>query len=377
MFNRFKVAPEDLTRSRVQWELIDADGRGYNQGDGGAIEVRPSPIRPGVVIIRSDAEIGIPSNMPASINGSRYQIKWALLTPGRETQFSFDNFSIYPPEYERMGALDVVELFGTPSEASIRLPHVPRELAVELYVRNTKVAERLVTAQPVETSDGFLFVEQFDLMQMGGIGPSLVPINVVWRHREESAQPWTTETSSMWSVNPTILTAARDLEMFMNRAYIDSGIDPGTVFTQPDLLRHLRKGMDIFNSVVRPTNFTMTNAEGSIRQFWLAYSAVDGCRAQYLAEGMKTFNYGGSTVTLDVDRTTYWDSVASALQSETDQYVKPLKDNLAKWGVFGGDGSTPHPQVGSIGAIGISLSPITPLRQGYYRYFGTGVPFSL
>jgi hypothetical protein len=269
-----------------------------------------------------------------------------------------------------------VDLCHSDVELIIRLPQKVESLIATIFRNNTQVMSRAVSTAPEETADGYMYKIDVSPTSMGIHHASLLPFTVVWKYTVPGSSQSFTETSNLYLHNPTILTAGKDLENFVNRAYTDNGIDPSTLFTPIDVARHLRKGMDMFNSAIRPTNFNMTNAQGAVRQFWIQYATIDACRSQYLAEGMKAFDFAGQSVSLTVDRSQFWDSMANSIQSECDSFVKQLKDNLAKWGYTGGDGNIIGPLPGAVGAIGIALSPLTPLRQKYLTYmnFSNGQP---
>lgn len=364
-----KVNASDVVSPQVTWELIDRDGRVYNKGDGGAVEINPHATRPGVMSFKSYATIQIPSNVPVNGNGSQFQINWMLtLKKGVPPVASVDNLTIMPPQYQHLGAIDIVDQIDSNTEIMLRTPAPAESINLRMYRNNEQLAEYNLTSSPEATADGYLYRVPVTPSSWDSVHASLVPLSAVWRYTLPGVDAPLVENSSLWMVNPSIMTAMKDVDAFVNRVYIDSGINPGTTFTPVDLVRHLRKGMDSFNSYIRPTNFTMVNAQGGIRQMWQMLSIIDACRTQYLVEGAKAFNFAGQAVTLDVDRTQFWDNVANQLQQEVDSNIKMLKDNLAKMGIVGGDGQVIGPRQGSIGAIGIALSPITPLRQGYYRY---------
>jgi len=359
------VKSADLPSASVTWTLIDGDGRVFNSGSGGPVVANASSVKPGMYIIRSDATILVPGTIPVNNNGTRYQISWRLVC-GSQDYYSFDNFTVHTQEYNREGPTDIVELFGTTSSVYLKTSNTVSNLNIALYRGNSSVYTAPIDTSPTTDQDGYVYEAVINTASLS-VSASLDPLSVVWSYDTNQI-----ESSAMYLINPSILQAARDLESFLNKALIDTGIDPSTTFSTVDMIRHLRVGADIFNSVARPTTFTMTNAASGVRQYWLMYAAIDACRSQYLAEGMKAFNFSGQTVSLDIDRSPFWDSMSQQLQSQADQYVKPFKDNLAKYGINGGDGSASGPRPGNVGTIGISLSPITPLRFGYQRFFGGG-----
>ena len=118
----------------------------------------------------------------------------------------------------------------------------------------------------------------------------------------------------------------------------------------------------------------MTNAKGGIREYWLMWTELMAIRAQYLAEGEKAFDYSGAAISLNVDRTGYLDSAASAIQSELDNEFKPFKQNLVNKGQTGGDGSGDLNALGAgaMGAVGVSLTPTNSFSQIYNWWFQFG-----
>jgi hypothetical protein len=219
----------------------------------------------------------------------------------------------------------------------------------------------------VASTEGFLYEFPLDLPTLRGNQPSLTPLNLVWKYREAEDAVMRSEMSRLWTISPSILAASQEIESFLNRMLLDSGVTPGTMLTPTLLMHHLQKGRDAFNSYIRPTNFTMTNATAGIKQYWLMYAIVDACRTMYLLEGNKQFEFQGSSVSLSVDRSQYWSQIAQDIQGQNEQQVKLFKDNLAKWGWTGGDGNVTGPRPGAVGQVGVALSPLTPLRGTYFR----------
>ena len=131
-------------------------------------------------------------------------------------------------------------------------------------------------------------------------------------------------------------------------------------FTPEQLAAALYNGMCTFNMETPPTNFTMLNAAGSIRQFWLLYSAVWLLRSQILNSVETDFSYTNASVTLDVDRASKYQAFADQLDSWLTEKVKAFKTVLAKRGNISGDGSVDPTSLakGAMGTVIISASPV-------------------
>jgi hypothetical protein len=136
----------------------------------------------------------------------------------------------------------------------------------------------------------------------------------------------------------------------------------------------MRQGMDRFNGTGPYTNFDMTDATGGVRDGWIGYSCVFALRAQYLAEGSKAFDFGSQAVTLNVDRTQYFEGLASAMESSLDNRVPPAKHAMIKYGASGGTGNVTSglPRNGSAAALSIGISPATNLWRRNYPSFARG-----
>jgi len=354
-----------VTTATANWSFIDEDGLVYAQGPVISLTVAPHQFKPGFYKFRADAQVDVPANVPVNSLGTKYRIKWVLLHEGYEHTV-YDAITVRSQEIDREGVVDVVDMENSTTRLSYRSALEDLSLTIKIYKNNTEQVNTAVVAEPIETTDGWQYYYDWSHNTSAGIVASMDALTVMFQYPDDTSQV-RTEMGQMYVVNPSILQAARMLEQVLNQAYQDMGLQPFATLDQPTLLQYLRKGMDQFNGAVRPTNFTMTNAAGAIRQFWIGYSIVNACRAQQLAEGMRAFNFAGQSISLDVDRTQYWEQMASATLNDLDQQIKPFKDMLNKYGIFGGDGALINPTMGSIGAIGIRLNNLTPLRGGQYR----------
>jgi hypothetical protein len=106
----------------------------------------------------------------------------------------------------------------------------------------------------------------------------------------------------------------------------------------------------------------MLNAKGGIREYWLRFAEVMALRSQFLAEGEKVFNFSGQAISLEVDRTQYYQTLADNIQSYLDAEGKQVKQNLIKKGITAGDGDVSDLSAmrrGANGAVAITLTPAT------------------
>jgi hypothetical protein len=119
----------------------------------------------------------------------------------------------------------------------------------------------------------------------------------------------------------------------------------------------------------------MTNATGPVRNYWINMSEIEALRSQYMAESEAAFDFQGQAISLSIDRTQYYEALASAIEIQIQEPMRTLKQNLGKRGALAGDGNVDPTQLrqGAIGTIGISLSPVSNLRPFNANYWLGGL----
>jgi hypothetical protein len=203
---------------------------------------------------------------------------------------------------------------------------------------------------------------------------TLVPYKLVWKFWNNPNQVFR-ETANLWIVNPSIMNAVDDVKSKINKARQTLFGTPDSQYPSTEILKWLRRGMDAFNGAYGVfTSFTMTNAQGVVREFWLSYGEKYSLEAQYGLEAEKMFNFSGAAISLDVDRTGLIDNMIGKIQSYLDQEVKAVKQNLIIKGWTLGDGSAGGTAnfgklagSGSMGAVGISITPALLYNAGFYN----------
>lgn len=376
---------EDPRGGFVTWELLSQDGTVYSAGNAFVYQVMNNGV---ANTVKAQAVITAPSNMEPTLLGQSYQIRWTLQLPidqgtppdiqgsgpGRQsTYYQFENVRIVGLNTVPLGVQPTVEIQGGPAHLQLVTEVLYDNVTIEVWAGGTVVAPATLITDYVRTSDGWLFeaVVPTDQLKV-----SLVPYSVVWRYWS-SAKPSLrySESTELYVVNPSIMTAVIDIRAKVQKAGTSLYGTPDLLFPDPTLLLWLRRGMDYFNGAYGNfTSFTMTNALGPIREYWLMCAEKGALEAQYGAEGEKAFNFQGQAIQLDVDRTGYLDNMVGKLQQTLDNELKPLKQNLIIKGNTSGDGSQDPSklQVGAIGAVGISITAASMWGRGY-PYAGTGL----
>lgn len=188
------------------------------------------------------------------------------------------------------------------------------------------------------------------------------PMMLVVTHERPERQP-VTYTFNVWPSNSSILSAAKQLEDFINKAHLKNVI-PELDYTQGDLLMYLNRGLSLFNAVEQITGFTGVNMTGYMQEAWLICAAYYALAAQLQAEGALAFDFSGQTVSLNIDRTPSIESALGRIENQIENVVKPLKKRLAQAGVNAGDGSNgtqPLNASRNRGVLGLTNAPTTRL----------------
>lgn len=352
-------APFAYANGNVRWELLDKEGVVYSSGFAHSYE--------GVVLsndvkISASAVINSPSEMVPTLDGQFYQIRWTLSVNGND-YLSFESVVITGPNTTPEGVEDVVELAFNDIPVAVVFDQPFEYVTFEVYKENTLIVPQVYVNANVRTPDGFMYA---GIIQSPINMPAdLASYTIVWSgwNQVNLAMKFR-ETGRIFIVNPSIMGAVNDMRIIVNKSATTIAHRKDLLFTTPLLLAYLRRGRDSFNGAQGVlTAFDMTNATGSVREFWLRYAEIMTLRAQFLAEGEKVFNFSGQSISLDVDRTGFYSQLADTLQSAVDAEIKPFKQNLIIKGHLGGDGNLAYNGIaqarGAAGAVGLTLSPAT------------------
>lgn len=237
------------------------------------------------------------------------------------------------------------------------------KLTLSLYFNNQSVYENWGVDDPAIKVEAMASRTVVDMPAIVGKA-TMAPLTLLVEHTPTREMAATTLTYKVWAVTPQIVLAARQLEDFINKARI-ANIIPELEYTQSDIMEHLSRGLGYFNSL-QPniSNFTGTNMQGPLMDAWLTCSALYALGAQIQAEGALAFDFGGQTVSLNIDRTPALESALGRIDSQIESVVKPLKKLLGRAGVLSGDGSAGGQFIDTsraMGVLGISRTPMTRL----------------
>ncbi len=359
----------DAQGGYAMWELIDQNGISYSSGN--AFEF--SVVKNGITTrVEAKAVVNVPQEVPVTLDGQQYQLRWTLYLGDKE-YYNFENLRVTAQLTVPQGAEDMVEMAGDTATMQLVLDRPYEVVGLEIYQHNELLVPMVNVINKRRVADGWLYSADIDTSAFTDITASLDPYTVSWVYYNPANGSGTKnrQIARLFVVNPTILQATEEMRGMINKAVQTIAHRQDMIFTVPALLAFLRTGRDGFNGAHGMfTAFTMTNAQGPVRYFWLKYAELHALRSQFLAEGEKVFNFSGQAISLDVDRTQYYSQLADNWQSILDAEVKPVKQNLIKKGVLGGDGNTSviGLGLGATGAVGITVTPATQFGKYMTRF---------
>lgn len=353
-------AGTNVASAYVTWSILDKQGVVYAVGN--AYDFTPNPTS-SYVSVEAHAVVNVPSDITPSSNNEAYQLRWELNIGGSVSQYAFETLRIAEAFSTPQGAQDTVEMQGDLAFLDIVLDRAWDSVSVDVYqaVGNVLIARDVPIAKTSRVSSGWYYQAAFDTNQ---VSASLDPFIISWKYKNATG-PAYRDTGQLFVVNASILRAVKSIEAMVSKARTTLMGFADELFTVPAIVAMLGRGRDTFNGVGFYSTFNMTNADGQIREIWLKYTEVQLLQAQYLLEGEKAYNFSGQAITLDVDRTQYYQSLANDIKTSADTDARALKQNLLIKGLTGGDGSLVGAgRPGSTGPIGISLSPATGYGYG-------------
>ncbi len=371
--------PADIDPSSgwVTWDLIDQQGKILAQGN--AFEYRV--VSDGASnTVQAQCLVNVPQGTKPSSYGTSYKLRYTLSIPDYTTPFyEYESLRITDPAGTvPLGALSLVVIQGTTAVSQLVTSDLWDTVELQIWGGNSVLATAPVltpnspaTARPVRTADGWLYKAT---ITTDTIAPSLVPLGLVWRYWN-AADPSTvtTERADMWIINPSIASAIQDLKAKVNKSRTTLYGHPDLLFPPETLMTWLRRGADGFNAYKGIfTSFTMVNALGPIREWWLTFAEMYALESQYLAEGEKAFDFAGAAISLTVDQTQYLETLRGVLQGRIDNEMQGIKTNLTIKGNTSGDGSADPTslQSGAMGSVGIRITPASVWNAlgGYGAY---------
>ena len=358
----------DVTNGHINWELINNAGEVISSGNAFSYDWDSNGINTSV---SGQCVIVCPSYLEPTSIEQRYQIRYSLFLNESTVYYQYETLRVETNVTVPLGAPDMVELVGKKATVSLVLPRLYEHCKVTIYSNNTAITEDKVLKNPQHVSSGWLYSA---CLNTSVFPVSLDSYDVVFEFWDKDCEV-NSEACKLWIINPSIRSAADDVlaKIQKARASLYGAMD--LIFTMPTVLTWMRRGRDLFNGWQGIfTNFTMTNAKGIVREYWLLCSEMGALEAQFIAEGEKAFDFSGAAISLNVDRTGMLQTMIDAIRSNLDQNLKPIKQVMTQKGYTSGDGAGTDGNGGistsirALGAVGISITPASAWGRFYPGY---------
>lgn len=343
----------DPSNGLVEWRLIDNEGTILNGGNAFNYRIHSTGLSN---MVKAQCLINVPSNVVPSNYDEKYQIQYILYLNGNPVQTVAENVTVLGLTNTPTGCSDAVEIQGSMAQLMLVTDALYEHVQFELQADNTTIGAAVKITDFERVASGYAWTTYIDT---NVLPVSLLPYVTLWSYWNAD-RPSTHEYAKLFIVNTSILDAINDVQARVNKARTTLYGGPEMLFPPETVLIWLRRGADYFNGATGQfTNFTFTNAKSIIREYWLQASEMFALESQELAEAEKAFNYQGSNISLDVDRSAGYGAAADKIRGRLDQDLKPVKTNLIQKGITGGDGNADPTQLraGAIGAVGITITP--------------------
>ena len=341
--------------------ILDNGGNLITSAPAVVVNVAPAavPAVSGLIGYQIVFQLTVPDNVPGSPEGLPYTALFDFVLSHSGGQITLpqvqEAFSVVSQTDVVRGPIPQIVIQG---ELATQLsytydvrPTSPR-IDVSVYFGNQPKAA-MTNIASAGTWSGSTFNYEIDA---SALQASLMPHAVLWNI------DGVREIAPVFVINPSVHLAMRELHDFVNKNCSEWATRELT-FTPEQLIAALYNGACFFNAEILVTDFSMLNAMGTIRSFWIQCSAVWLIQSQVL-NGIETdFQYTNASVTLDVDRASKYEQYASSLENSLRERLRPLKTGMVKRGNVSGDGSASPMAVmhGALGCVGLSLSPVSKM----------------
>jgi hypothetical protein len=359
-------AGTDFTNSVVNWSLIDNEGTVYSQGNAYDYNVIHTSL---ASRLEAYGLINVPSNVAPTAQGHSYQVRWELLGIGSQPVYALEGIKVLGETTTPQGTNEAIEMQGDPAKLMLVLPEPVEQVSLSVYYRNDRKLGPVSAPLQSQSNDGNVYGVTINTATLL---PSLESYSTIWGYRNSVSTGDVAvqrEAGRLFIVTPSLLQAIEDMRIRVMKARTTLLHMDDVLFSPYTLLSWLRRGMDYFNGAGGYfTRFTMTNATGAVREYWLAFSEAAALEAQALGEAEKAFDFQGQAISLSRDVSEAYRTAAENIYNRYGNDLRLLKQNLARQGISGGDGDVENAGRGTAAKVGVLLTPISR-----YPRYGTGV----
>jgi hypothetical protein len=297
-----------------------------------------------------EARFVVPTQAPSTQGGESYTLEWRC-----EGERLRDTFAVVEEQVD--GAPRVLCFFtNDPVSDTLRSPVPVDQYRVQIMAGDKILADSGQVTSPVAERSGADYVYSFTGTAALTAG---VPAFVVWRYVIGGATNM--ESHPAYLLTPALMALVNSVLMKVDKANIPD-VNPNLRWTTGDIIHFLAAGVERINTTPPTlTSYTLGNFPATHNALLWAAGAREALQALHLAEGMNAFDFQGSSVSLNVDRTPFIAAEIDRLDSWLTEAIPRVKKLTAR--------------SSNTGSLHIALGPATNRMSTFRPYRRpTGVP---
>lgn len=307
------------------------------------------------------AHIVIPENapIPDDMTNQQYRIDWYAendIPPYNAFMKASEKFQVLnsaePPVHDSA----IVLMKNQPFKDSLITQFQVEEFEISIMDDNSTVLyqDKVVNPEYKLVNNAYIvdYNTKSSIPEVTDKNMGICPYLVTYTYK--TVQGYETEVHALYIVSAKAMVVVTNIRRFLDKAR-NYDIDPSLRFTDAELIHFVTVGLQRFNvSLPTITNYTISSFPTTFIYLIEKCAEHEILNAWYLAEGMRSFDFTGASVTLNVDRTNY-------IQTKMDEIGTWLENNLTK------QKALLIRSTQGLGNIGISLTSVT---NGLNRYMG-------
>ncbi len=257
------------------------------------------------------AVFSIPSSAPATATGQFYTITWTISNSGQIASQTF-NFSVVSQIQTDPVDTAVIVLQGSPFTINLTVPY-PTLQTLTLRFLNYQggvVDTPTITtniSNPVQSGNQYIYQIQIGASDSANLVMPNYGVFYYFAYVNYTTPTGSQETNviMVYVVNTTCIKIMNDMRRYVDRIR-NNDVIPQLRITDLDLMHYTIQGVEYLNAIP-PSNigFNLANLPPMFNFYVQKAGAMQLLEAQYLAQGMTSFEFNGQSVQLTQDITQY------------------------------------------------------------------------
>ena len=322
--HEFKDAEGRPVQGTVSFAIYDMNGNFVLDG---------RPVQHTSQITSWRATLTIPDTAPVCGPGEKYRLVWTMKDDGDKPIYTaVDLFTVVYFEDNLATELDLVYVVNSNQTCYDRLVLPATMNPVQIVMRllwpcsteGLELARFNVKNKPsFTTTDSNVYDINVALPIVSDNNG--MPYILEWSYRINGSKKIHTEYHFLYAVTFPAIKIINNMRRMIDKAR-NEDINRNLQFTDVDMSHYLRMGfmeMNAFPPQITEWDFTSMppNLEGYLTKF----AAIEALRAQYLADGLSSFDFQGQAVSLSIDRSQYYQTAIDHIKADIDANFQKIK----------------------------------------------------